>query len=35
VKSIVDLHDGAARIESEVNRGTTITLIFPNKSAAL
>ena len=32
VKSIVDLHDGSARIESEVNRGTTVVLTFPNKS---
>ncbi len=31
VKSIVDLHDGSARIQSEVGRGTTVTLIFPNK----
>jgi two-component system heavy metal sensor histidine kinase CusS len=31
VKSIVDLHGGSARIESEVNRGTTMVLIFPNK----
>jgi two-component system, OmpR family, heavy metal sensor histidine kinase CusS len=29
VKSIVDLHGGSARIESEVNRGTTVTLTFP------
>jgi two-component system heavy metal sensor histidine kinase CusS len=29
VKSIVDLHGGTARIESEVNRGTTVTLTFP------
>jgi two-component system heavy metal sensor histidine kinase CusS len=32
VKSIVDLHGGSARIESEVNRGTTAVLTFPNKS---
>ncbi len=31
VKSIVDLHGGSARIESEVNRGTTVTLTFPNR----
>ncbi len=31
VKSIVDLHGGSARIQSEVGRGTTVTLIFPNK----
>jgi two-component system, OmpR family, heavy metal sensor histidine kinase CusS len=29
VKSIVDLHGGSAGIESEVNRGTTVTLTFP------
>src|SRR5437867_8784173 len=34
VKSIVDLHGGAARIESEPNHGTTITLSFPSKPAA-
>jgi len=31
VKSIVDLHGGSARIQSEVGRGTTVTLTFPNK----
>jgi two-component system heavy metal sensor histidine kinase CusS len=31
VKSIVGLHGGSARIESEVGRGTTVTLIFPGK----
>jgi len=31
VKSIVDLHGGSARIQSEVGRSTTVTLIFPNK----
>ena len=31
VKSIADLHGGSANIISEVNRGTTVTLIFPNK----
>jgi two-component system, OmpR family, heavy metal sensor histidine kinase CusS len=34
VKSIVDLHGGSAKIESEVYRGTTVVLIFPNKSSA-
>ena len=29
VKSIVDLHGGSATIESEVNRGTIVTLSFP------
>src|SRR5204863_9627623 len=29
VKSIVDLHGGPDTIESEVGRGTTITLRFP------
>jgi len=32
VKSIVDLHGGSAKIESEVNRGTTVVLTFPNKA---
>jgi two-component system, OmpR family, heavy metal sensor histidine kinase CusS len=31
VKSIVELHGGSARIQSEVGRGTTVTLSFPNK----
>ncbi|PYL10092.1 MAG: two-component sensor histidine kinase [Verrucomicrobia bacterium] len=30
VKSIVDLHSGSARIQSELGRGTTVTLVFPN-----
>jgi len=30
VKSIADLHNGAAHVESEVERGTTVTLTFPN-----
>jgi two-component system heavy metal sensor histidine kinase CusS len=34
VKSIVDLHRGSAKIESELNRGTTVVLTFPNKSPA-
>lgn len=29
VKSIMDLHGGAVRVESEVGRGTSITLVFP------
>ena len=29
VKSIMDLHGGTARIESEPGRGTTVTLSFP------
>ena len=29
VKSIMDLHGGSAAVESEVNRGTTVTLTFP------
>jgi signal transduction histidine kinase len=29
VKSIVDLHGGAASIESEIGRGTTVSLSFP------
>ena len=32
VKSIVDLHGGSARIESELGRGTTVTLTFPNQT---
>jgi two-component system, OmpR family, heavy metal sensor histidine kinase CusS len=32
VKSIVDLHGGSTKIESELNRGTTVTLVFPNKT---
>ena len=31
VKSIMDLHGGAAVVESETDRGTTVTLSFPNK----
>ena len=31
VKSIVDLHGGSAAIQSEPDRGTTVTLFFPNK----
>jgi two-component system heavy metal sensor histidine kinase CusS len=30
VKSIIDLHEGSATIESEVGRGTTVILSFPN-----
>ena len=30
VKSIMDLHAGSPRIESEPGRGTTVTLSFPN-----
>ncbi len=30
VKSIVDLHGGSAKIQSEPSHGTTVTLIFPN-----
>ena len=29
VKSIVDLHDGSATIESQIGHGTTVKLIFP------
>ena len=29
VKSIMDLHGGSAKIESEIGRGTTVTLSFP------
>lgn len=33
VKSIMDLHGGSAMVESELQRGTTVTLTFPSKSA--
>jgi two-component system heavy metal sensor histidine kinase CusS len=33
VKSITDLHGGSATISSEINRGTTVTLIFPKATA--
>ena len=29
VKSIVDLHGGSAKIDSEIGRGTTVKLRFP------
>jgi two-component system heavy metal sensor histidine kinase CusS len=32
VKSIMALHGGSALVESEVGRGTTVTLTFPNKA---
>ena len=32
VKSITDLHGGSAVVESEVDRGTVVTLTFPKKS---
>jgi two-component system heavy metal sensor histidine kinase CusS len=32
VKSIADLHGGSVSIESQPNRGTTVTLTFPNKA---
>jgi two-component system heavy metal sensor histidine kinase CusS len=32
VKSIVDLHHGSVQIESELNRGTTVTLNLPTKT---
>jgi two-component system, OmpR family, heavy metal sensor histidine kinase CusS len=31
VKSIVDLHGGTARIQSEIGRGTTVSLTFPKE----
>jgi len=34
VKSIVDLHGGSAKIQSEVGRGTTVTLSFPNSDTS-
>lgn len=33
VKSIMELHRGSVRIESEVGRGTTVTLEFPSAGA--
>jgi two-component system heavy metal sensor histidine kinase CusS len=33
VKSIVDLHGGSATIESELGRGTIVTLVFPKEIA--
>jgi two-component system, OmpR family, heavy metal sensor histidine kinase CusS len=33
VKSIMDLHGGSAAVESEVGRGTTVTLIFPSRGS--
>jgi two-component system heavy metal sensor histidine kinase CusS len=32
VKSIVDLHGGSSRIQSEAGSGTAVTLIFPNEN---
>jgi two-component system, OmpR family, heavy metal sensor histidine kinase CusS len=32
VKSIMDLHGGSAVVESAVDRGTTVTLTFPNNA---
>jgi two-component system heavy metal sensor histidine kinase CusS len=32
VKSIVDLHGGSVAIEGAVGRGTTVTVIFPDKT---
>ena len=34
VKSITDLHGGSAVVKSEVDRGTTVVLTFPNQSVA-
>jgi two-component system, OmpR family, heavy metal sensor histidine kinase CusS len=34
VKSIVDLHGGSAKIESEIGGGTTVTLAFPTADGA-
>ena len=35
VKSIVDLHGGSAKIQSEIGRGTTVTLTFPFRSRGI
>jgi two-component system, OmpR family, heavy metal sensor histidine kinase CusS len=32
VKSITDLHGGSATLKSEINRGTTVVLTFPNQA---
>jgi two-component system heavy metal sensor histidine kinase CusS len=32
VKSIVDLHGGTARIQSEIGRGTMVSLTFPKRA---
>src|SRR5438552_10443877 len=34
VKPTVDLHGGSAKIESEIGRGTTVTLSFPNSDTS-
>jgi two-component system heavy metal sensor histidine kinase CusS len=34
VKSIAEMHGGTATISSEVDRGTTVTLLFPAENAA-
>jgi signal transduction histidine kinase len=34
VRSFVELHGGTVALESEVGRGTTVTCVFPLKSAA-
>ena len=34
VKSIMQVHGGSVSIESEIGRGTTVTLIFPNSDGA-
>ena len=34
VKSVMELHDGEAAIESELGKGTTVTLIFPQLTEA-
>ena len=35
VKSIAELHGGSARVKSEVNRGTTVTLSLPTARASV
>ncbi len=34
VKSIADLHGGSARVESDLGRGTTVTIAFPNQRSS-
>jgi signal transduction histidine kinase len=34
VKSIADLHGGTASVQSELGRGTTVTIVLPKRHAA-
>jgi two-component system, OmpR family, heavy metal sensor histidine kinase CusS len=35
VKSIAEMHGGSATVDSQINRGTTVTLRFPNSPVAV